>query len=285
MTAAGLVRPRRPRRRWLLAIEVAVVVLLVVAMWGIAPNWERLAQAPESLVRYGWLMISGLFHNPFEAPWSAHWLAAIGQMLASVAMAWIGTLIAAALSLPLAFLAASNVAPRWVVIPLRQVLNLLRSIPDVLFAIVIFMPLYGLGPLAGALALGIGSVGSLGKLSYEVIEGMAPQTIEAVRATGARPFQVVRWGVLPQVMPEIVAFWLYRFEINIRAGAILGAIGAGGIGSLLKSHFQDRNWDQIGIGLAVVVIITVIVDSISAATRHRIIAGGRVRPDPVAQLS
>ncbi len=80
-------------------------------------------------------------------------------------------------------------------------------------------------------------------------------------------------------MPEIVAFWLYRFEINIRAGGILGAIGAGGIGALLLSLFQDREWDQIGIALVVIIVITVAADSISAAVRHRIIAGAPPRVD------
>jgi len=278
-------RPTRPTRRWAVLVNVGFIALFVVCAWGVEPNWDRIATAPESIVRYGGLMLGGLFQNPFTEPWSAFWLDALAEMGKSIAMAWIGTLIASALSLPLAFLAASNTAPRWVVIPLRQILNLLRSIPDVLFAIVLFMPLYGLGPLAGALALGIGSIGSLGKLSYEVIEGMPAQPIEAVRSTGARPLQVMRWGVLPQVMPEIVAFWLYRFEINIRAGAILGAIGAGGIGSALKTNFQDRNWDEIGIQLLVVIVLTVAVDSISAAVRHRIIGGGRARELPRAEAA
>lgn len=266
-------RPKQPSKTWHVVISLGVLALFAVCAWGIEPNWARLAVAGDSIVRYGGLMLGGLFQNPFSEPWGDYWLTAIEEMFKSIAMAWIGTLIAAVLSLPLAFLAASNTAPRWVVLPIRQLLNLLRSIPDVLFAIVLFMPLFGLGPLAGALALGVGSIGSLGKLSFEVIEGMSRHPVEAVRSAGANPLQVMRWGVLPQVMPEIVAFWLYRFEINIRAGAILGAIGAGGIGSALKTNFQDRNWDEIGIQLFVVIALTVAVDSISAALRHRIIAG------------
>lgn len=269
----SLNRPERPKHWGILVTLTALAVLFLISAWGIAPNWERLAQAPEYMVRYTVLMFGGVFQNPFDAEVAGVWFEAIQQMLISVAMAWLGTMIAAIFSLPLAFLAASNVAPSWVTWPLRQIMSILRSIPDVLIAVVIFLPLYGLGPLAGAFALGVGSIGSLGKLTAEVVEGMPKGTIEAVRATGARPVQVVRWGVFPQVFPEIVAFWLYRFEINIRAGAILGAVGAGGIGAWLGERFQGRYWEEIGIGLLVVIVITVTVDSISARIRHRIIAG------------
>lgn len=284
-TAVHGTRPAKPSKWWPTLVNLALVVLFLVSAWGIAPNWERLVEAPATMLRYAGLMLGGLLNNPFAEPWSGVWSGAVEQMFLSVAMAWIGTLIAAALSLPLAFVAASNVAPRWVVVPVRLFLDLMRAIPDVLFAIVIFMPLFGLGPLAGAFALGVGSIGSLGKLSSEVVEGMSGQTIEAVRATGAGPMQVVRWGVLPQVMPEIVAFWLYRFEINIRAGAILGAIGVGGIGALLKNDFQDRNWDEIGVGLVVVIAITLVVDAVSARVRHRIIAGPASAPARAAAVA
>lgn len=275
-TVTSAARPARPKHWGILITFAALVVLFVISAWGIAPNWARLAEAPERMVRYATLMLGGILQNPFGQNVGPVWLDALEQMMIAIAMAWLGTLIAALLSLPLAFLAASNVAPSWVTWPLRQIMSLLRSIPDVLIAVVIFLPLYGLGPLAGAFALGLGSVGTLGKLTSEVVEGMPKATIEAVRATGARPFQVIRWGVLPQVFPEIVAFWLYRFEINIRAGAILGAVGAGGIGSWLSERFQGRYWEEIGIGLLVVVVVTVLVDSISARIRHRIIAGPKL---------
>ncbi|MFT4235422.1 MAG: phosphonate ABC transporter, permease protein PhnE [Microbacterium sp.] len=273
-TATRTARPVRPRQKWWVTLlQVGLFVLFVVALSGLVPNWSRLVEAPATAWRYFQLMVGGVLQNPFVDPVSGQWTEALTQMVVALAMAWIGTLIAAIISLPLAFIAAFNLAPRPVVAVTRLFLDLMRAIPDVLFAIVIFMPLYGLGPVAGAFALGVGSIGSLGKLTSEVIEAMPSQTLESVRATGARPLQVIRWGVLPQVMPEIVAFWLYRFEINIRAGGILGAIGAGGIGALLLTLFQDRDWDQIGIALVVIIVITVIADQISATVRHRLIAG------------
>jgi phosphonate transport system permease protein len=137
----------------------------------------------------------------------------------------------------------------------------------------IMLPIFGLGPVSGALALGINSIGTLGKLTSEVIEGIDPGPVEAARASGARALQILRWGTLPQVMPEVIAFWLYRFEINIRAGAILGVVAAGGIGSLLSSVLTRRLWERAGIMLAVIILVTIAVDLISAKLRARIIAG------------
>ena len=103
--------------------------------------------------------------------------------------------------------------------------------------------------------------------------GMPPRSKEATRSTGAGTLQTLRWAVTPQILPEVIAFWLYRFEVNIRAGAILGVVGAGGIGSLLSRVFDQRDWDRIGIALIVIILVTMIVDAISGAVRHRIIAG------------
>jgi phosphonate transport system permease protein len=150
-------------------------------------------------------------------------------------------------------------------------LNAIRAVPELIFAIAIMLPVFGLGPLAGALALGINSVGSLGKLTSEVIESADRGPMEAAQAAGARPLGVVRSSIVPQVLPEAVAFWLYRFEVNIRASAVLGVLGAGGIGSILGELFVRRQWDRIGVTLVVIIAVTVAIDNVSARVRHRLI--------------
>jgi phosphonate transport system permease protein len=116
-------------------------------------------------------------------------------------------------------------------------------------------------------------VGTLGKLTAEVIEGIDPGPVEAARASGAGPLQVQRWGVLPQVLPEIVAFWLYRFEINIRASAVLGVVGAGGIGFLVQQTIVFHRFPLTGTAVLVVVVVTIAVDTVSGFLRRRIIEG------------
>jgi phosphonate transport system permease protein len=247
---------------------------VVVCVVGVDARWERLSAMPSEIANYLGLMSRGVLQNPLAEPVAGYWATSLEYMLQSLAMAWVGTVIGALLSIPFGFLAASNVAPAPVVFVVRQILNAIRAVPDVILAIVIMVPVFGLGPLGGALAIGVGSVGTLGKLTSEVIEGISTGPVEAVRSSGAGPLQVMRWGMLPQVLPEVLAFWLYRFEVNIRASAILGVVGAGGIGSLLSRLFDAREWDRVGIVLMVIIVVTIIVDQISATIRHRIISGG-----------
>ncbi len=253
----------------MLAVALAFGIAVVVA----DANWPRLFEAPGVLGEFFVLMAQGVVQNPFEEPTTEYWMRSLELMIESLHIAWIGTLIGATLSFPLGFLAARNVAPPAVVIVVRQILNAIRAIPELIFAIAIMLPIFGLGPLAGALAIGVNSVGTLGKLTSEAIEGIDTGPVESARAAGANQWQTIRFAIIPQVLPEVVAFWLYRFEINIRASAILGVLGAGGIGSILSALFNIRAWDRIGVTLAVIIIVTLMVDAISGAIRHRIIHG------------
>src|SRR5699024_10985113 len=161
-------------------------------------------------------------------------------------------------------------------------------VPEIIFAIAIMLPIFGVGPhggaMAGAMALGVSSIGTLSKLISEAIEAVDDGPLESAKASGATTLQMIRWTVLPQVMPEVIAIWLYRFEVNIRASAILGVLGAGGIGSLLNLLFNapTRPWDRIGITSVVIVVVTIAVDQISAWIRHRVIYGSAKRTTKVA---
>lgn len=276
--SAGAARPPRPSRLRQRLLWLAGTLVLLAAIVAADARWGRLLEAPGALWEYGLLMSTGVLRNPLDGPYPEYWATALELMVESLQMAWIGTVIGALLSFPLGFLAAANIAPRPVVFGVRQLLNLIRAVPELIFAIAVMLPVFGLGPLAGALAIGVGSVGTLGKLTSEAIEGIDPGPVEAARSSGARPLAVLRWGVVPQVLPEVVAFWLYRFEINIRASAVLGVLGAGGIGSLLAQLFERRLWDRIGLTLVVIVVATVLVDQASAAIRRRVIAGDVRQP-------
>ncbi len=271
-------RPSAPSK---LPTTVGLVVSAVVVIGAIIlvdANWDRLPELPPALVQYFGLMAEGVLHVPTEDPYADYWTRALFAMIETLQMAWIGTVIGAILSFPIGFLAARNIAPTPVVFVTRQVLNMIRAIPEVVFGIVIMLPIFGLGPLAGALAIGVGSIGTLGKLTSEVVESIDTGPVESARASGAASLSTIRWTIVPQVLPEVVAFWLYRFEINIRASAIFGLLGAGGIGFLLNQLFQHRYWDRIGITLVVIIVVTMIVDQISGSIRKRIIGGGSHAP-------
>lgn len=258
---------------------LAGAAVIIGALVLVDARWSRLVGAPAEVANYFGLMSRGVFADPLADPQAGYWQTAVALMIESLHMAWIGTIIGAIFSLPMGFLAAENVSPKPVVFVARQILNAIRAVPELVWAIVIMLPVFGLGPVAGTMALGINSIGTLGKLTSEVIEASDPGPAEASRASGARPLQILRHATVPQVMPEIVAFWLYRFEINIRAGAVLGVLGAGGIGSILSSIISRRLWDRVGITLLAVILITIMVDTISSALRNRIISGSDRPPE------
>ncbi|CAN5748207.1 phosphonate ABC transporter, permease protein PhnE [soil metagenome] len=262
---AEITRPEKPfaTLRW--SITVVLVASFLLATVTVDTNWGRLLDAPELLWR--------LFNLMFLPP-DLGWLGrGLESMWESVAIAWIGTVIAAILSFPLAFLAAENMAGRASVGIVRQILNIFRAVPEIIFAIML-IPMLGLGPVAGALAIGISSIGTIGKLTAEVIESIDPGPVQTADAVGANRLQRWRWGVIPQIMPEVIALWLYRFEINIRVSAVLGVVGAGGIGVLLQQLLRiTRDWAAAGMVLLVVIGVTILIDTISGRIRRRIIRG------------
>jgi len=255
--------PTRSGRR-----AVAAAILVVVVGWsvsGLGVSLDRLLGAPGDAWDIFRRMVPPAFSEAAER-------GVVGKVLESVHIAWIGTLIGATLSLPLAFLAAENVAPAAVRIPVRQLFNVIRAVPELILA-VILIPITGLGPWAGALAIGIHSVGTLGKWATETIEGVDTGPLEAVAATGGRWVSGMRWGVVPQILPVVTSQWLFRFEINVRASAVLGMIGAGGVGSELVSQLVFRNFPAVGAVLLMTIAVVLSIDTASAAVRRRIIRG------------
>lgn len=269
VTIAASARPARPSHAKRNIGIVAAVAIVAWAFLTIDVRIERLLDLPDQLAR--------MFGRMFLPPDWGYIEIAGPAMIASIQMAWIGTLIGAVLSLPLGFFGAKNISSGPVSNVVRMVLNGIRAFPEVVLAVVVFVPIAGLGPVAGALAIGIHSIGTLGKLTAEAVESIDPGPVEAARATGARSLQVQRWGVLPQVLPEIIAFWLYRFEINLRAAAVLGIVGAGGIGGVLANTLDYRRFDKAGLAIIVVVVATIAIDQVSGAIRRRIIEGSGAR--------
>lgn len=260
--------PDRPRRPWLVASWIIVTGIVVLAFWSIDINWARLADLPAEIVRYTVLM----FGSPdWEKLPEALW-----QTWRSIEMAWVGTILGILLATPLSLLAARGFGPAWLRALLRGLFSLIRAVPEIIIAIVI-LSVTGLTPFTGALALAINGIGTLGKWGYEAVEAVPRGPIEAARAAGGGTLQVLRWGVWPQAEPAFWSFWLYRFEINVRSSAVLGLIGVGGIGDMLTSYTQYREWSTVGVLLIVVVVVTMLIDGASGAIRRRIMEGACAR--------
>lgn len=269
-------RPSRPSRLGRNLVFIAVAMVFLWAVVGVGIKWERLPNLPGQLL--------GIFERMFLPPDWSFLPVAWEAMVESIAMAWVGTIIGAALSLPIGFVAARNISSGFLSAVARLILDAIRAVPELILAIVVFVPIAGLGPMAGALAIGIHSVGTLGKLTYEAMESIDPGPVEASRAVGASRIAQQRWGVIPQVLPEIAAFWLYRFEINVRAAAVLGIVGAGGIGALLADTLTYRRWDKAGMTVLVVIVATIAIDQVSGRVRRRIIEGADVAAPPAEEV-
>lgn len=205
----------------------------------------------------------------------------VKPMQETIQMAVLGTLLGALFAFPTALLAARNVTRTpWLSTPARLIMNLFRTIPDLLYA-ALFAIIVGFGPLAGTLALFLFTYGIISKLAYESIEAIDPGPMEAMTAVGANKLQWIRFGVLPQVAPTFLAHLLYTFEVAIRASAILGLVGAGGIGLLLHNVLDLFRYDQAFVIILVTLVVVIVIDTISTRLRTLLLRGSR-RPLPPA---
>lgn len=238
----------------------AIVILIIVAMalTGLLDP-RRFADA--------WPAIKQLSSEMFPPDFKRYqsWFRPLADTLA---MSVAGTALAASLSLPLALLAASNTTPNPIVYrAARGLLNLLRSIPELIMGI-IFVAMVGFGALPGVLAVGLHSVGMMGKFFAESIEHVDPKPIEAARAAGASPLQVVFHAILPQAMPQLADTTIYRWEYNFRASTVLGAVGAGGIGFELIAALRVLEYAQVSAILICILICVTVVDGMGGALRN-----------------
>ncbi|WP_409344684.1 phosphonate ABC transporter, permease protein PhnE [Paenibacillus sp. MBLB4367] len=192
-------------------------------------------------------------------------------MLETVQMAVIGTTAGALVAIPIALLAARNVTKSpFLYLPARFILNLVRTIPDLLFA-GIFVAVFGLGSFAGTLAISFFSFGLVAKLSYESIESIDPGPLEAMTSVGASKLQWIHFGVIPQVTAQFTAYLLYTFEVNVRAAAVLGLVGAGGIGLLLKGSLDLLRYDRASTIILMTLVIVIIIDYVSTKIREKLL--------------
>ena len=197
------------------------------------------------------------------------WQSWIKPIIDTITMSIAGTALAIFLSLPLSLLAARNTTPNKIVYQFaRALLNFLRSIPELIMGI-IFVAAVGFGALPGVLALGLHSVGMVGKFFAESIEHVSEGPIEAARSTGATPMQVIFHGVLPQVLPQLADVAVYRWEYNFRASTVMGMVGAGGIGFELMASLRLMQYQQVSAILLAILGMVTIVDFFGATLRKK----------------
>ena len=248
-----------PGRRW--AGALAIAAAFIWSAWSTEVSLGRLVEGVPFMVDFLGRML------PPD-------LRVLGQALRgalqTLQIAIVGTGVGAVLALPVAFAAARNTSPRWTFYWTRSALNAFRAVDTLVYAL-FFVAAVGLGPFPGVLAVVVYTATVLAKLYSEAIEAMDPGPVEAVEAVGATRFQVLRWGVVPQLLPQFLSFTLYRFETNIRAAAVLGFVGAGGIGFYIQTHLRLLNYPAASTVLLALVAMVMLVDFGSSRLRARLV--------------
>lgn len=250
---------------WTHPLFFLLIIILIYLTYLASKEVEFSAQR----LREGFPFMIDFLYRMFPPDWSIL-NRVLRDTLQTISLAWIATMIAGILSLPVAFFAASNIFEnRW----LRKItiflLNMDRAI-DALILALFFVSAVGLGPFAGTLALGIHSVGMLGKLFADGIESIDKGPVDALESTGAGKLAVIRWAVWPQVAPLFITYYLFRFELNVRVAVVLGLVGAGGIGFLLTQYMRLFQYQKVATLVIVILVLVMAIDAVSSTLRKAI---------------
>ena len=260
------------RRFWLglLALSVCILISGKVAEISFSKLYQNIGSFTSYFVRIFHLENGQLVFTDFgEWFWGwKKWLVLMGETLL---MAYVGTLLGAIAALVLCFFASKNITNNSVlVVASRRVLEFSRTVPEMVFAL-IFVVAFSLGPLPGVLALAIHTGGALGKLFAEVVENIDLKPVDGIVASGGTCLQKVRFGVIPQVASNFASYALLRFEINVRGAAVLGFVGAGGIGQTLLEVIRKFYYSDISALLVMIVVTVMLIDAITERVRYRLI--------------
>ncbi|WP_042221103.1 phosphonate ABC transporter, permease protein PhnE [Oceanobacillus manasiensis] len=263
-----MIRPQKPKKKIGLYILIygSLLLLYVWAFSGVPMDGFK-----DTAGQISKAIFSGIFSPDWDYVYLPDGEDLLRGLLDTLAIAVLGTFISAILCIPFAFWASKNMnRARFTTGTGKFMLSFIRTFPELVMAL-LFIKAVGPGSFAGVLALGLHSIGMLGKLFSEEVEAIDPGPSEALAATGANRIQTLRLAVLPQVLPGFISYTLYRFEINLRSASILGIIGAGGIGTPLIFAMQSRDWERVGIILLGIIVMVVLVDMISGFLRKRVV--------------
>lgn len=244
-------------------IALSVIALFLFGCWYLEFSLDRLMTGFRNL---GWFIFLMIPPDPGSS--LPTYLVAMGETLS---IAFLGTMLAATLALPISLLAARNVIPSIVLrFPVRRFLDSIRGIDTLIWALV-WINVVGLGPFAGVLAIATSDLGAFGKLFSEAIEGADRKQVEGIRAAGGNRVHEIRFGLIPQVLPVLAGQVLYFIESNTRSATIIGIVGAGGIGLQLAEQIRVLEWQKVSTLVLMILIAVAVIDFISSRLRSAII--------------
>jgi len=253
---------------------VILMILIIASFYGSEVNAQKFIRNIWRFPTYFYeitpkLSFQNFFGDLAEWFWGLNkWLRQLGETLL---IAYVGTITGALIAFCLGFLSSANMAvSQWSRLVSRRFLEFLRTVPEIVFAL-IFVVSFGLGPLPGVLALTLHTAGALGKLFSEIIENIDSKPVEGVRAAGGSWFHQVRFGAVPQVLSNFTSYTLLRFEVNVRGAAVMGFVGAGGIGQTLIEYIRKFYYSDVSAVLLLIIVTVMVIDSVTEKIRHSFI--------------
>lgn len=253
--------------RWASFLGTAATALVIAGLLTLAYNpaevfnWTSLFTDASNMAD---------FAKDFLKPDFSEWDLYLAKMLETIYIALWGTFLSIIFGIPFALLSSANIAPWWVVHPVRRIMDAARAINEIVFAI-LFVAAVGLGPFAGVMAVFVHNLGIISKLFSESVESIDPRPVEGIRSTGATRLQEIGYGVIPQVLPLWSSLTLYRFETNVRSATVLGIVGAGGIGFTFYEAFRSFDYARAAAIIIVVIVAVTMIDILSARLRKFLI--------------
>ena len=265
---------RRPILR--ISIILGIITILVtnhlqITIWKLVDGWSNLLKLGSEALPPDFTVLTeraGWTHPPCTFESDILCSPAVVGMTQTLEIAFLSTVFGMIISLPLAAMAASNLSPYWLSQSTRQILAALRVLPSLIWAL-IFVIVVGVGPLAGVLAMTMYTVGYLGKLQYEALEGVSKEPLEVARAMGLPRWQVARFFAIPEASNALISQALFMFEYNVRHGSVIGLVGAGGIGWYMNHYLTPfQLYDKVLALIIVMFVVVVVIDQVSLIVRR-----------------
>ncbi len=246
-------------RLWRIILPLGALVYLFLAIGTVEVNWARVVEGMERGQRF----VGGFLQPDF----TTRWRDISTGLMESLTMTFTSTVAGVLISVPIGIGAARNVAPRWIYLVCRSIIAVSRSLQEIIVAI-FFVALFGFGAFAGFLTLTFATIGFIGKLLAEDIEDIDEAQAEAIRSTGASWLQLINYAIQPQVMPRLIGLSAYRMDINFRESAVIGIVGAGGIGGTLNTSLSRYEYDSAGAILIIIIAVVMLAEYSSGHLRR-----------------
>lgn len=259
----------REPRRWPFKLAVAAIFVAIMLWSSSATDFTGAGLGGWQIARN---IFMGILQPNTELLFNLSRQSVLFLLLETMAIAYLGTIVGAIIAIPLAFLSATNIAPKPIVVLGRGITIAIRTVPVMIYGLM-FIRVTGPGPFAGLLTMSLASVGMVSKMYTEYIEDLDEGIIEALDAMGCTPFQKIRYGILPQLVPDFLSTIIYRYDMNLRDATVLGLVGAGGIGPPLIFAMSAFRWNDAGAILIGLVTLIVIVELISGRIRRKLASG------------